>query len=105
MKTQLHALRLVATEYMDKLDYYEENSIRKISEEERQQLFAMRGHVAKQATEMATRALSTLGGNSIYKDGQAEVFVRDIIAVAAHPSHLYDDAMVNYGKTILGFDG
>lgn len=102
---QLTAVKAVAKEYMDKLSYYQENGIRVLEEEEREQLFAMRAYVAKTSADMATRILTTLGGNSIYKDQHSERFVRDILAVAAHPSHLYEDAMVAYGKTILGFDG
>ena len=102
---QLTALKAVAKQYLDKLSYFQENGIRTLEEEERAELFAMRAYVAKGSTEVATRILTILGGNSIYKDQHSERFVRDILAVAAHPSHLYEDAMVGYGKTILGFDG
>lgn len=105
LKMKLHVLTLIAENYMDKLTSYEANGIRKLSEEERQQLFAMRGFVAKEAMGIATRILTTLGGNSIYKSAKAEAFVRDIIAVATHPNHLYNDAMKFYGKTLLGYDG
>lgn len=102
---QLTALKAVAKQYMDQLTYYQENGIRTLNEEDRAQLFAMRAYVAKGSTEAATRILTILGGNSIYKDQHSERFVRDIIAVAAHPSHLYEDAMVGYGKSILGLKG
>ena len=102
---QLTALKAVAKQYMDQLTYYQENGIRVLEEEERAQLFAMRAYIAKTSAEMATRILTILGGNSIYKDQHSERFVRDILAVAAHPSHLYEDAMVGYGKSILGFNG
>ncbi|MFG6118001.1 acyl-CoA dehydrogenase family protein [Thalassobacillus sp. B23F22_16] len=105
LTTQLNALKAVAKEYMDKLHYYQENGIRVLEEEEREQLFAMRGYVAKTAAETATRVLITLGGNSLYKDMHTERFVRDLLAVASHPTHLYEDAMVGYGKSILGLDG
>ncbi|WP_138420532.1 acyl-CoA dehydrogenase [Aquibacillus sediminis] len=104
-KMQLKTLQAVGKEYMDKLTYYQENGIRVIEEEEREQLFAMRGHISKTSSELATRILVTLGGNALNKEGHSERFVRDLIAVAAHPTHLYDDAMVGYGKTILGYDG
>ena len=104
-KIKLYSLQLMAKEYMNKLTYYQENSIRVLPEEEREQLFAMRGHIAKTSSEMATQILVTLGGNSLYKEQHSERFLRDLIAVAAHPTHLYDDAMVGYGKTVLGFDG
>jgi len=104
-KMKLNALKAVAKEHMDKLEYYQENGIRVLEEEEREEIFAMRGHIARIASQTATQILVTLGGNSIYKSEHSERFVRDIIAVACHPTHLYDDSMVAYGKTILGFDG
>jgi 3-hydroxy-9,10-secoandrosta-1,3,5(10)-triene-9,17-dione monooxygenase len=102
---QLNSLKAIGQQYMDKLHHYQENGIRILEEEEREQLFAMRGHVARTSAEAATRILITLGGNSLYRGQHTERFVRDLLAVAAHPTHLYEDAMVGYGKSILGFDG
>jgi alkylation response protein AidB-like acyl-CoA dehydrogenase len=105
LSMQLNSLKAVAAEYMDKLHYYQENGIRVLEEEEREELFARRGYVAKTAAELGARALITLGGNSLYKDQHTERFVRDLLAVSAHPTHLYEDAMASYGKTLLGMDG
>lgn len=101
----LNALKSVAYEHMEKLQNYRKNGIRTLDEEEREQIFAMRAHVARTTSELATRILVTLGGNALYRDQHSERFVRDLIAVAAHPTHLYNDAMVHYGKTLLGYDG
>ncbi|WP_241481589.1 acyl-CoA dehydrogenase family protein [Mesobacillus campisalis] len=103
--TQLNSLKAIGQQYMDKLHHYQDHSIRVLEEEEREQLFAIRGHVAKTAAETATRIIITLGGNSLYRGQHTERFVRDLLAVAAHPTHLYEDAMVGYGKSILGLDG
>jgi len=104
-KMKYSVLKNIGDQYLAKLQYYQEKGIRVLSEEEREQLFAIRGQIARGTVELATRIIVTLGGNAIYREGHAERFVRDLIAVAAHPSHLYDDAMVGYGKSILGFDG
>ncbi|HWK22303.1 MAG TPA: acyl-CoA dehydrogenase family protein [Ureibacillus sp.] len=105
LNIQLTALKALAKDYADRLTYYEENNIRVLDEEERELLFAIRGYVAKTTSEMATRILITLGGNSVYKHDGSERFVRDLLTVAAHPTHQYEDAMAGYGKTIVGFKG
>lgn len=102
---QLKSLKAVAREYMEKLHYCQDNGIRVLDEEEREELFARRGYVAKTAAEMGARILITLGGNSLYREKHTERFVRDLLAVASHPTHLYEDAMLGYGKSILGFNG
>lgn len=105
LNIQLTALKALLKEYADRLHYYQDNGIRVLEEEEREHLFAIRGYIAKTSSEMATRILITLGGNSVYKSESSERFVRDILAVASHPSQQYEDAMAGYGKTILGFKG
>ncbi|MFC3040706.1 acyl-CoA dehydrogenase family protein [Virgibacillus xinjiangensis] len=105
LNIQLKSLKAIANEYMDKLHEYQENGTRVLDEEEREELFARRGYVARTAAELGTRILITLGGNSLYREKHTERFVRDLIAVAAHPTHLYEDAMVGYGKSILGNPG
>lgn len=102
---EYNALKNVADEILEKMQGYRESGTRVLEEEEREKLFAMRGYVAKNSAELATRIIINLGGNSLYREGHSERFVRDLIAVAAHPTHLYEDAMVGYGKSILGFDG
>ncbi|WP_342387857.1 acyl-CoA dehydrogenase [Salinicoccus bachuensis] len=102
---EYNALKNIADEILEKVEGYSQNGTRVLDEEEREKLFAMRGYVAKNSAELATRIIINLGGNALYREGQSERFVRDLIAVASHPTHLYEDAMVGYGKSILGFDG
>ena len=39
------------------------------------------------AADMAIKVILTLGGTSIFKGDPVELFVRDVIAFAAHPTH------------------
>ena len=105
LNIQLSALKGLANEYVEKLTYYQKNSIVTLDEEEREKLFAIRGYVSKNAAEMALRIMLTLGGNSVFKGDPTEMFVRDIITVATHPTHLYEDSMAAYGKSMFGFKG
>lgn len=105
LNVQLTALKALANDYAARLHKYQDEGIRVLDEEEREQLFAMRGYVAKTTTEMASRILITLGGNAVYKEDGSERFVRDILTVAAHPTHQYEDALAGYGSAILGFKG
>ena len=105
LNIQLAALKALAKDYADRLHRYQEAGIRVLDEEEREHLFAIRGYIAKTCAEMASRILITLGGNSVYKSDGSERFVRDILTVAAHPTHQYEDAMAGYGSAILGFKG
>lgn len=105
LNIQLTALKAFSKDYCDRLHRYQEQGIRHLEEEEREELFAMRGYIAKMTTEMATRILITMGGNAVYKTDSTERFVRDLLAVAAHPTHQYEDAMAGYGSAILGFKG
>lgn len=105
LNIQLTALKALSKDYCDRLHRYQEQGIRHLEEEEREELFAMRGYIAKMTTEMATRILITMGGNAVYKTDSTERFVRDLLAVAAHPTHQYEDAMAGYGSAILGFKG
>lgn len=105
IKMEYNTLEKIADEYLARMQGYAEKGVRVLEEEERQELFAMRGYVAKHAPLIATRLLTVLGGNALYRESGAERFVRDIIAVSCHPTHLYEDAMVGYGKTIVGQDG
>jgi 3-hydroxy-9,10-secoandrosta-1,3,5(10)-triene-9,17-dione monooxygenase len=105
IKMEYNALEKIADDYLVRMQGYAEKGVRVLEEEERQELFAMRGYVAKHAPLIATRLLTVLGGNALYREAGTERFVRDLIAVSCHPTHLYEDAMVGYGKTIVGQDG
>lgn len=105
LNIQLSALKALAKEYQDKIQYYQDNGIRVLDEEEREHLFAIRGYIAKNCADMATRIFLTLGGNAVYKTDSTERFVRDILTVATHPTHQYEDALAGYGRTIVGLSG
>lgn len=102
---EFNALKSVADDYLESLNEYRKNGKNVLAEEERERLFAMRGYVAKNGALLATKILITLGGNSLYRNSHSERFVRDINAVASHPTSLYEDSMQGYGKTIIGLDG
>lgn len=99
------SLEGLAKEYAERMTFYQENDIRVLDEEEREKLFGMRGYIAKTSVDIATQIIITLGGNSVYKDDLTEMFVRDLITFAAHPSHHYEDSLASYGRGIFGFDG
>lgn len=104
LNVQYASLEGLAKEYAEKMTYYQENEIRVLNEEEREKLFGMRGYIAKTSVDISTRIILTLGGNAVYKGNLTEIFVRDLITFAAHPSHHYEDSLGAYGRTIFGFD-
>ena len=65
----------------------------------------LRSQAAKMAAEMALKVILTLGGTSIFKGDPVELFVRDVIAFASHPTQLWEDAMSSYGSTQFGGPG
>jgi len=71
----------------------------------RGEFFAIRTSIIKTCTEIAVRALLTLGGGALYKGGTIELFIRDILTVATHKTALYEDSVAAYGLELFGFDG
>ena len=69
------------------------------------ELFALRSQLARMAADMAMKVILTLGGTSIFKGDPVELFVRDVIAFASHPTQLWEDAMSAYGSTQFGGPG
>lgn len=105
MKIQLHALEGVVERYVAQLAEWQKEGKVAVSDEERERMFAMRGYVARNSAELALKALLTLGGTSIFKGDPMELVVRDLVAAAAHPNQLYEDAMAAYGRTMFGLPG
>jgi|GEM_PF-321676 len=105
MRMQLDAMDGLVNRYIRQLETWQAQGKTVVSDEEREQLFAWRGYVAKTSAEIAVRAMLTLGGTSIFKGDPVELFTRDLLAVAAHPNHLWEDAMAAYGRTIFGLPG
>ena len=88
--------------YIEVLEQFQAEGKTVATEEERMELFAIRSQAAKMAAEMALKAILTLGGTSIFKGDPVELFVRDVIAFASHPTQLWEDAMGSYGSTQFG---
>ncbi|MGX9135623.1 acyl-CoA dehydrogenase [Rummeliibacillus sp. JY-2-4R] len=70
----------------------------------RSEFFAIRTRIIKTCTEIAVRALLTLGGGALYKGGTIELFIRDILSVATHKTSLYEDSVAAYGQDLFGFE-
>lgn len=105
MKMQHHALEGIVDSYVRQLEECQVEGKTVMNDEERERMFAMRGYVARSVSELTLRAMLTLGGTSIFKGDPVELFTRDLIALAAHPNHLYEDAMAAYGRTMFGLPG
>ncbi|MFB5189784.1 acyl-CoA dehydrogenase family protein [Alicyclobacillus fastidiosus] len=105
LRIQLKAAEALVDRYVQRLDEWQEQAKVVVSDEEREELFAIRGHVVKAAADISVRAMLTLGGTSIFKGDPVELFVRDVLAVAAHPNSLYEDSMAAYGRTLFGLPG
>ncbi|MBM4760969.1 acyl-CoA dehydrogenase family protein [Bacillus sp. B15-48] len=101
LTTEFHQAEALMEKYMDLLVNYEKNG----AETPMAEFFALRTKAVKICTEIAVRALTTLGGGALYKGGAMELFLRDMIGVATHKTSLYEDAVAAYGKQVFGFDG
>ena len=85
--------------YIEVLEQWQEEGKTVATEDERMELFAIKITVARMAADMALKVILTLGGTSIFKGDPVELFVRDVIAFASHPTQLWEDAMSSYGST------
>lgn len=101
MTTDFHIAEALMDKYIDLLVNFEKDGCKTPPSE----FFAIRTKAIKICTDIAVRALLTLGGGALYKGGPMELFLRDIIAVATHKTSLYEDAVAAYGKHLFGFDG
>ena len=91
--------------YIEVLEQFQKEGKTVATEEERMELFAIRSQASKMAAEMALKVILTLGGTSIFKGDPVELFVRDVISFASHPTQLWEDAMSSYGSTQFGGPG
>ncbi|MFJ7746751.1 acyl-CoA dehydrogenase family protein [Peribacillus sp. NPDC097295] len=99
--TEFHAAEGLMEQYIRLLENYEKDG----AETGLAEFFAIRTKIIKICTDIAVRALSTLGGAALYKGGTMELFIRDILSVATHKTSLYEDSVAAYGKELFGFDG
>jgi 3-hydroxy-9,10-secoandrosta-1,3,5(10)-triene-9,17-dione monooxygenase len=95
-------LRALYERYANQLEAWVAEGRSVATDEERERMFALRAAVAKGAVDLATQVLTTLGGTAVYKGDKVELFVRDLLTVACHTTHLYEDALQGYGKALLG---
>src|SRR4051794_37214097 len=105
MKIQYRAAEGLLDRYIEVLEQWQEEGKTVASDEERMELFALRSQAARMAADMALKVILTLGGTSIFKGDPVELFVRDVIAFASHPTQLWEDAMGSYGSTQFGGPG
>ena len=75
---EFHMAEALMDKYIDLLVNYEKDGCKTPPSE----FFAIRTKAIKLCTDIAVRALLTLGGGALYKGGPMELFLRDIIAVA-----------------------
>ncbi|WP_338451139.1 acyl-CoA dehydrogenase [Niallia oryzisoli] len=105
LKIELAACLGLLDRYVKILEKWQEEGRNVVSDEEREEVFAIRGHIAAKTRDMAVKILTTLGGTAIYKGDPAELFTRDILAVSSHPNSLWEDSMAAYGRTLFGLPG
>ncbi|MEH7482432.1 acyl-CoA dehydrogenase [Neobacillus drentensis] len=105
LKLEFSAMEGLMNIYIEQLHSWQVEGKSAINDEERERLFAFRGQIAKSATDIATKVLLTLGGTAIFKGDPVELFTRDLLALAAHGSHHYEDSKAAYGRTLFGFAG
>ena len=98
---QYHAADALMDKYLTLLM---ESRHKEQSEFLRGEFFAIRTNIIKICTEIAVRALLTLGGGALYKGSPIEIFIRDILSVATHKTALYEDSVAAYGLELFGFE-
>ncbi|MGP9039614.1 acyl-CoA dehydrogenase family protein [Cytobacillus kochii] len=100
ISTDLHAAKGLMAQYISLLENYEKDGeMTPLGE-----LFAIRTKIIKLCTDIAVRAMLTLGGAALYKGGTLEMFIRDILSVATHKTSLYEDSVAAYGQDLFGFE-
>ena len=67
--------------YIEVLELWQSEGRTIVTEEEREELFAIRSQVARMAADMASKVILTLGGTSIYKGDPVELFMRDLSSI------------------------
>lgn len=100
ISTDLHAAKGLMAQYISLLENYDKDGeMAPLGE-----FFAIRTKIIKLCTDIAVRAMLTLGGAALYKGGTLEMFIRDILSVATHKTSLYEDSVAAYGQDLFGFE-
>ncbi|WP_411502375.1 acyl-CoA dehydrogenase family protein [Brevibacillus centrosporus] len=105
LRTQLDAAEALVDRYVGQLESWMKEGKTLVSEEERERMFAWRAQTAKMSAEIAPRAMLALGGTAFFKGDPVELFTRDLLTVASHTTHMYEDALAAYGRTMFGQPG
>ncbi|MCM3725019.1 acyl-CoA dehydrogenase [Neobacillus cucumis] len=102
MNIQYRAAEGLLNRYIEILEEWQAEGKTVVGDEERAEIYSIRAQVARMAADMALKVILTLGGTSIFKGDPVELFTRDVIAFASHPTNLWEDAMSAYGRTQFG---
>lgn len=102
LRIRIETLRALFSRYADQLEEWTDSGLHVAPDIERQRMFAIRGQIARGAAEIALHVLTNAGGSAIFKGDPIERFARDLMTVACHTTHLYEDALQGYGKSLLG---
>lgn len=63
----------------------------------------IRSEIIRLCVEIAVKCLLTLGASALLKGNPLELITRDLLALAAHNTALYEDAVDVYGKHLFGY--
>lgn len=102
LQIQIFAMEGLVDRYIRHLETWQVEGKPVISNEEKGEMMAIRAQVAKMGAEVATKALLTFGGTAIFSGDPLEKISRDLLALASHGNHLYEDAMAAFGGTMFG---
>jgi len=102
LKLKLFEMEGLVERYSKQLDAWREESHVVNTPEEKAMMYAMRGQIAQKGVDIAVQASQALGGTAMFKGDPVELFIRDMITIGGHASHLYADAMSIYGGSIFG---
>ncbi len=63
----------------------------------------LRAKIIRLCNEISFEALLTYGAKGLAKGHAMEIMLRDLLAIGAHVTSLYEDAVAAYGKNLFGF--
>lgn len=102
VRLRLETLRATFAAYAQQLEAWTDENLHVATDVDRQRMFALRAHIARESMLIAVDVQTYAGGSAIFKGDPIERFTRDLITVAAHTTHLYEDALQGYGKASMG---
>lgn len=105
LKMMLFELEGHVDHYLRILEQWQAEAKITTTAEEKALMYALRGKIAKLGADIAYKAIMTIGAACTFKGHPMELFTRDLIQLATHGSHLYEDSMSVYGGTIFGGPG